>query len=167
MTTVTGQRLGGSSGRMTTAWDGDYYQARDAHAGADSTQFLPRRTAGRRRVAGVALVAAGCAVTWAAVIAGGQLSRGAVVPVLFAAAMIVCALGQTLLGPAAPVLTGDRVRPGPAGRGKRLGTCAVVVGCLAGPAVGGAALGAGLGTSLLTALAVACAIAGIATQRRR
>jgi hypothetical protein len=54
----------------------------------------------------------------AAVIAGGHLSRAAAVQVLFAATMIVCALGQTLLTPAGPVITGDRARPGAAGRRK-------------------------------------------------
>ncbi len=120
---------------------------------------------GRRRVAGVALSAAGCAGIWAAVIAAGPLSRGAAVQVLFAAAMIIGALSESLLSPAVPVTTGDRARPGAAGRRKRLITCALVAGCLLGPAAGGAVLGAGWGTSLLTALAVACALVGIAAQR--
>jgi hypothetical protein len=120
----------------------------------------------KRHVTGVALAASGYAATSAAVISSGPLSRGAAVQVLFAATMIVCALSETLLSPAVRMITGDRARPGPAGRGRsRLGTCALVTGCLLGPSAGGAALGAGWGTSLLTALAVACALAGIATQR--
>jgi hypothetical protein len=120
----------------------------------------------RRRGTGVALAASGYAATSAAVISSGPLSRGAALQVLFAATMIVCALSETLLSPSARVITGDRARPGVAGRGRsRLATCALVTGCLLGPAAGGAALGAGWRTSLLTALAVACALAGIATQR--
>lgn len=120
----------------------------------------------RRRVTGVALVAAGYAATSAAVVASGPLSRAAAVQVLFAATMIVCTLSETLLSPAVPVITGDRVRHGAAGRARsRLGTRALAAGCLLGPAAGGAALGAGWCSSLLTTLAVACALAGIATQR--
>ncbi len=125
---------------------------------------LPRPAAGRR-VTGVALAAAGCAATWAAVTASGPLSRGAAVQVLVATVMIVCALGETLLSPAVPAIAGDRGRPGTAGRRKRPGACALAAGCLLGPSAGGAALGAGWAASLLTALAVACAVAGIAAQR--
>jgi hypothetical protein len=159
----------------------------DVHAGQDSTpavtlhrlsdhprgraraagraRLLLRWPAGRRRVTGVALAAVGFASTWAAVIASGHLSGGMAVQVLFAAAMIVCALGEILLAPAVPVITSDRARPGAAGRGNRPGNYAVVACCLLGPSAGGAALGAGWGTSLLTTLAVACAVAGIAAQR--
>jgi hypothetical protein len=126
---------------------------------------LPEPTV-RRRVTGVALVAAGYAATSAAVVASGPLSRAAAVQVLFAATMIVCALSETLLSPAVPVVTGDRAWHGGAGRARaRLGTCALAVGCLLGPSAGGAALGAGWCSSLLTTLAVACALTGIATQR--
>jgi hypothetical protein len=119
----------------------------------------------RRRVTGVALVAAGYAATSAAVVASGPLSRAAAVQVLFATTMIVCALSETLLS-AVPVVTGDRARHGGADRARsRLGTCAWAAGCLLGPSAGGAALGAGWCSSLLTTLAVACALAGIATQR--
>lgn len=122
-------------------------------------------SAARRRVTGVALAAAGYAATWAAVTASGSLSRGAAVQVLFAVTMLVCTLGETLLSPAVPPVTGDRARPGAAGRRNRPGACALAAGCLLGPSAGGAALGAGWTTSLLTTLAVACAVAGIAAQR--
>lgn len=121
--------------------------------------------AARRRVTGLALAAAGYAAAWAAVTASGPLSRGAAVQVLFAVTMLVCALGETLLSPAAPQVTGDRARPAAAGHRNRLRTRALAAGCLLGPPAGGAALGAGWTTSLLTALAVACAVAGIAAQR--
>lgn len=143
-----------------------YIQHQRGARAAGRARLLPLPwPAARPRVTGVVLAAAGCAATWAAVTASGPLSRGAAVQVLFAATMIVCALGETLLSPAAPVVTGDRARHGAAGRRSRLGTRALAVGCLLGPPAGGAALGASWGTSLLTALAVACAVAGIAVQR--
>jgi hypothetical protein len=139
----------------------------DACAGTPDRPQDAARAAGRarRRVTGLALAAAGYAAACAAVTASGPLSRGAAVQVLFAATMLVCALGETLLSPAAPPVTGDQARPGAAGRRKRLGTCALAAGCLLGPSAGGAALGAGWTTSVLTTLAVACAVAGIAAGR--
>jgi hypothetical protein len=127
-----------------------------------------RWLAGLRRVAGLALAAAGWAATLAAVIVGSHLSRGATAQIIFAAAMSTVALGEMLLGPAGPVIIEDRAAPGAAGRpGRlgRLGTVAVVTGCLLAPLAGGAALGAGWGTSLLTTLAVACALASMAVRR--
>jgi hypothetical protein len=138
----------------------------DAARAAGRARLLPMpRPAARRRVTGLALAAAGYAATWAAVTASGPLSRGAAVQVLFAVIMLVCALSETLPSPAAPPVTGDRARPGAAGRRNRLRACALAAGCLLGPAAGGAALGAGWSTSLLTTFAVACAVAGIAARR--
>ena len=59
--------------------------------------------------------------------------------IIFAATMITWAMGETLLSPAAPVIIDERARPG-AGRYNRLGTVALVTGCLLGPSAGGAAL---------------------------
>ena len=120
--------------------------------------------AGRPRVTGVGLVAAGWAATFAAVIAGHHLDRGAAVQIIFAATMITWAMGETLLCPAVPVIIDERAPPG-AGRYSRLGTVALVAGCLLGPSAGGAALGADWATSLLSSLAGACAVASIAAHR--
>jgi hypothetical protein len=120
---------------------------------------------GRPRVTGLVLAAAGWAATLAAVVVGSHLGRGAAAQISFAAAMIVFALGETLLSPALPVITYDRAKPGAAGRYHRLGTVALAPGCLLVSPVGGAALGAGWGTSLLTTLAVACAVVSVAAHR--
>jgi hypothetical protein len=132
---------------------------------AGRARLLPLPWPAARRVNGLALAAAGCAATWAAVTASRPLSHGAVVQVLFAVTMLVCALSETLLSPAVSPVTGARARPAAAGRRKRVGICALVAGCLLGPSAGGAALGAGWTTSLLTALAVVCAVVGIAAER--
>ena len=126
--------------------------------------LMPRWLAGWSRVAGVALVAAGWAATFAAIIAGRHLGHGAAVQIIFAATVIIWAMGETLLSPAAPVIIDDQAPPG-AGRHNRLGTVALVTGCLLGPSAGGAALGADWATSLLTSLAVACVVASIAAHR--
>jgi hypothetical protein len=123
-----------------------------------------RWLAGRPRVTGLVLAAAGWAATSAAVIAGTHLGRGAVVQIIFAAVMITFATGETLLSPAVPVIADRPALPG-AGRYKRLGTLALVTGGLLGPLAGRAALGADWATSWLTTLAVACAVASIAARR--
>ena len=124
-----------------------------------------RWLAGRQRVTGLALAAAGWAAILAAVIAGRHLDRGAVVQIAFAITMVIVATGETLLSSAGPVITDDRALRGAAVRSNGLGTVALVTACLLGPSAGGAALGAGWGTSVLTALAVACALASLAAHR--
>jgi hypothetical protein len=132
--------------------------------------LLMRWLAGRPRVTGVALVAAGWTATFTAVIAGRHLGRGAAVQIIFAATMVTWVMGETLLGKAVPViineraLSGERALPG-AGRYHKLGMVALVTGCLLGPLAAGAALGTDWATSLLTSLAVACAAASIAAHR--
>jgi hypothetical protein len=135
-----------------------------APAAGGARLLMPRWLAGLRRVAGLAL-AAGWAATLAAVIVGSHLSRGTATQIIFAAVMSTAALGEMLFGPAAQVIIEDRAAPGAAGRSRRLGTVAVVTGCLLGPLACGAALGADWGTSLLTTLAVACALASMAAHR--
>jgi hypothetical protein len=127
--------------------------------------LMLRWLAGLRRVAGLALAAAGWAATLAAVIVGSHLSRGTATQIIFAATMSTAALSETLLGPAAPVLIEHRAGPGAAGRSYRLGTVAVVTGCMLGPLAAGAALGADWSASLLTTLALACALASMAAHR--
>jgi hypothetical protein len=141
------------------------YSGGVARAVGGAQLLMRRRLAGRRRVTGMALAAAGWAATFAAVIAGSHPGRGAAMQIVFAAVMITCAMGETLLSPALPGSIDDQAPPGAADRGKRLGTVAFVTGCLLGPPAGGAVLGADWGTSLLTALAVACAVASMAAHR--
>jgi hypothetical protein len=121
--------------------------------------------ASRPRVTGVVLAAAGWAATFAAVMAGRHLGRGAALQIIIAAIMITFATAESLLSPASPVIIDDRAPLAAARRYHRLGTIALIIGCLLGPSVGGAALGADRITSLLTSLAVACAVASVAAHR--
>lgn len=151
--------------RQTTSGRGSRPVTEPARAVGGAQLLMLRWLAGRRRVTGVALAAAGWAATLAAAIVSSQPSRGAAVQIVFAATMTTCAMSETLLSPAFPVITDDRAPPGAAGRYKRLSTLALVTGCMLGPPAGGAALGADWRTSLLTTLAVACALASIAAHR--
>jgi hypothetical protein len=136
-----------------------------AHAVWGARLLTLRWLAGRPRVTGVALAAAGWAAIFAAVIVSSHLGRGAAVQIIFASTMITCAMAGTLLSPALPVIIDNRFPRAAAGRCNRLGTLAVVTGCMLAEPAGGAALGADWRTSLLTTLAVACAAASIAAHR--
>lgn len=127
--------------------------------------FVLRRLAGHRRTTGAALAAAAWAATWAVVIVGGHLGGGAAAEVAFGAAMVIFALGESLLSPTLPAIINDLAPPGAAGRYNGLGALAFTTGFLVGPAVGGAALGAGWGTGLFAVMILACVLAATAAVR--
>ena len=138
----------------------------EARAVRGAQLLMLRWLADRRRVIGVALATAGLAATFAAETDGsGHPGSAAAAQIVFAATMVISALGEALLSPALPVIIDDPASPGAAGRLKKLGTIALVTGCLLVLPAGGAALGADWRTSLLTTLAVASALASIAAQR--
>jgi MFS family permease len=127
--------------------------------------FVLRRLAGRRRTTGVALAGAAWAASWAMVILAGHLGGGAAAEVAFAAAMVIFALGETLLSPTLPAIINDLAPPQAAGRYNGLGALAFTTGFLLGPAGGAAALGAGWGTGLFAVMVLACAAAAVAALR--
>lgn len=127
--------------------------------------FVLRRLAGRRRTTGAALAAVAWAVTWSVVIVGGHLGGGAAAVVVFAGAMAIFALGESLLSPTLPAIINDLAPPEAAGRYNGLGVLAFTIGFLAGPAGGAAALGAGWGTGLFVVSILACALAAVAALR--
>ncbi len=127
--------------------------------------FALRRLAGHRRTTGAALAAVAWAASWAVVIVGGHLGSGAAAEVAFAAAMVIFALGESLLSPTLPVIINDLAPPEAVGRYNGLGALAFTTGFLLGPAGGAAALGAGWGTGLFAAMVLACVLAGVAALR--
>ena len=101
-------------------------------------------------------------------IVGGHLGGGAAAEVAFVTAMVIFALGETLLSPTLPAIINDLAPPHAVGRYNGLGTLAFTTGFLLGPAGGTAALGAGWGTGLFTVLVLACLIAaGLALRLGR
>ena len=127
--------------------------------------FVLRWLGGHRRTTGAALAAAAWAATWAVVIIGGHLGGGAAAEIAFAAAMVIFALGESLLSPTLPAIINDLAPPGAAGRYNGLGALAFTTGFLLGPASGGLALGAGWGTGLFAVMLLACALAAAAALR--
>jgi len=128
--------------------------------------------AGHTRSVCAVLSVAAWAPTAAAIIAGGQLGRGAAVQITLAASMAAAAMGETLLSPRWQTTVSDPGRRGRRGRrgvaGNRPRTAAFIA-VLLGSAAAGTALGAVLGSgwrvSLFTTLALVCAAASIAAHR--
>jgi MFS family permease len=127
--------------------------------------FVLRRLAGHRRTTGVALAAAAWAATWVVVIAAGHLGGGAGAEIGFAAAMVIFAIGESLLSPTLPAIINDLAPPQAAGRYNGLGVMAFTVGFLVGPAGGAAALGVGWGNGLFIVAIGTCLLAGAAALR--
>ena len=127
--------------------------------------FVLRRLAGRRRTTAVALAATAWAASWAVVIAGGHLGGGAAAEAAFVIAMVIFAIGETLLSPTLPAIINDLAPPEAAGRYNGLGVLAFTTGFLVGPAGGAAALGAGWGAGLFAGLILACLVAALAALR--
>jgi hypothetical protein len=127
--------------------------------------FVLRRLAGRRRTTATALAATAWAACWAVVIVGGRLGGGAAAEAAFVSAMIIFAVGETLLSPTLPAIINDLAPPEAAGRYNGLGTLAFTTGFLVGPVVGAAALGAGWGGGLFAVMVLACLAAAGAALR--
>jgi MFS family permease len=130
-----------------------------------ASMFVLRRLAGRRRTTGTALAAVTWAASWAVVVAGGRLGGGAAAEAAFVAAMVIFAVGETLLSPTLPAIINDLAPPEAAGRYNGLGTLAFTTGFLLGPVCGAAALGAGWGGGLFATAALACLAAAVAALR--
>jgi len=115
----------------------------------------------------VVLAAMAWAATAAAVIAGGNLGRGAAIEIVLAASMAAAALSDALLSralsPAGQATVGSPGRAEGAS-GHTWPVALAVIAVLLGPAAG-AALGAGWRTSLFTTVALACAAASLVAYR--
>jgi MFS family permease len=117
---------------------------------------------GHRRTTGVALAAAAWALSWALVLGGSQLGRGTGAVVAFAAAMVVFAVGESLLAPTLAVIVNDLAPEQARGRYNGIAVLAYTTGFFVGPAAAGAALGAGRGNELFAGLIAVCALAALA-----
>jgi MFS family permease len=88
----------------------------------------------------VALAATAWAMSWAVVVAGGQLGSGAPAEAAFVIAMVIFAVAETLFSPTLPAIINDLAPPEAAGRYNGLGVLAFTTGFLLGPIAGAAAL---------------------------
>ena len=120
---------------------------------------------GRRRTRGLLLTCACWAIAWLVALAAGHAGGGAAALGAFAAAMVLLAVGETLLSPTLPPLVNDLAPERLRGRYNGLYTLAWTSGFAAGPAIGGGALASGLATPLLLGLVAGCGAAALGALR--
>jgi MFS family permease len=124
-----------------------------------------RWMAGRRRTVGLALVSGCWGLTWLVTLLGGKLGGGIPAVVVFALALAIFAVGETLLSPSLAPLVNDLASDELRGRYNGLYTLAWTTGFAAGPAIAGVVLGAGGGEVLMVGLATVCGLAVFASWR--
>lgn len=120
---------------------------------------------GRRRTTGIILACLCWGAAWAVTLASGTLGGGAVAVLAFSTAMVVFALGETLLAPSQAALVNDLAPDDLRGRYNGLYTLAWTTGFALGPVIAGVALEAGNGTALFGGLIAACGLAAVAAAR--
>jgi MFS family permease len=124
-----------------------------------------RLVQGHRRSAAVSLVFVLWAVTWTVTLAAGGLGGGSAAVALFAVALAIFALGETLMAPSVQPLVNDLASDELRGRYNAVYTLALTTGSILGPVVAGAALGAGHANAFFLALVVGCLLAAVVASR--
>ena len=119
----------------------------------------------RRRTRAVTAVCGLWAATWAVTLVAGGLDGGALATGIFALAMILFAIGETLLPPSLPAVVNELASDELRGRYNGLYTLAWTTGFIVGPVVAGIAIGAGLSTGLFVGLVAACGLAAVGAMR--
>lgn len=118
-----------------------------------------RLMAGRRRTTGMALACGFWAAAWVATAVVGSWGGGTAAVAGFVLALMVFAVGETLLAPSQASLVNDLAPDDLRGRYNGLYTLAWTTGLMIGPAVAGLAIGSGHGSGLFIGLAAACLVA--------
>jgi MFS family permease len=124
-----------------------------------------RLMAGRRRSRGISAVGALFALAWAVTVIAATLGGSLAALLLFALAMTLLGLGETLVSPTIPPLVNDLAPETLRGRYNGASTLAWTTGFLTGPLLATPFLAAGLGSALFAGLAGACVLAGLGALR--
>jgi MFS family permease len=120
---------------------------------------------GRRRTGALAFAFATTGIGWAIVLAGGGTQSPGAAATVFAAAMVVLAIGETAVSPSAPALANDLAPDALRGRYNGVYTLAWTTGFAAGPALAGAVLATGRADELMLGLIAACAVGAAGSLR--
>ena len=120
---------------------------------------------GRRRTRGVMGVCAFWAGTWAITLLAGGLRGGGAALAGFIVAMVLFAVGETLLSPTIPAMVNDLAPEHLRGRYNGAYTLAWTTGFLLGPALGGLALGTGHGRTLFIGLIALLGLIALGAHR--
>jgi MFS family permease len=130
--------------------------------------FVLRLIRGRRRTDAAAAGALAFALAWLLALAGGHTGGGTTAAIALIAALVVVALGESLVAPTLPAIVNDLAPPTLRGRYNAVFTLSWQVGPVMGPALAGFLLGESRGNELLLFLAAGClAVAAIVPSLRR
>jgi MFS family permease len=121
----------------------------------------------RRRTSGLVVLCGLWALCWALVLAAGGLGAGPAALVVFAAANVVFALGETLVSPTLPSIVNDLAIDSLRGRYNGAYVLAWTTGFACGPAIAAVALSSGNAAGLFLGLIGACGAAAVASARLR
>ncbi|MFG1876246.1 MFS transporter [Sphaerisporangium sp. NPDC049003] len=124
-----------------------------------------RLVTGRRRTIAFAWSAGLMAIAWLIVVGAAQLGGGPAAVAAFMAAMVLFAVGETLMAPSVPVIVNDLASDDSRGRYNGVHSFAQTLGYIIGPAVAGAALGSGHGSLLFLGLALALGLVALQATR--
>lgn len=119
---------------------------------------------GRRRTTGLVLVCAFWATAWAVTLVAGGLGGGALAVTAFAGALVVFAVGETLLSPSLAPMVNDLAPDDLRGRYNGVYTLAWTTGFAAGPAIAGISFGAGADGEFFLGLIAVLAVLALATS---
>ena len=124
-----------------------------------------RMTEGGRRTRAIVLMAALWAASWTITYVAGQALTGTVAVFVFALAMVVFGIGETLLSPTVPALVNDLAPDEARGRYNGANTLAWTIGFIVGPLVASALLDARLAGVLTITLVGGCVLAAVTALR--
>jgi MFS family permease len=118
-----------------------------------------KKLTGKRRTRALVALCALWGISWGVTLGSGSLPAGALASCGFALAMVLFALGETLVSPTLPAIVNDLATDASRGRYNAGYSFAFSLGNVIGPAMAGLALGAGLDAALFIALIAGCALA--------
>ncbi|MEV0968360.1 MFS transporter [Microtetraspora glauca] len=127
--------------------------------------FVLRLATRRRRGLAFASSAALMAGAWLVVAGAAQLGGGPAAVAAFMVAMVLFAIGETLMAPSVPAIVNDLASDASRGRYNGAYTFAQNLGYIIGPAMAGAALGSGHGSVLFLGLALALGLVALQAAR--
>jgi len=127
--------------------------------------FVLKWMQGRQRTTGVILTGGFWAAAWGVTLLAGETGGGPLAAAMFVGALVVFAIGETLLTPALLPMVNDLVPDELRGRYNGVYTLAWTAGFMLGPALAGMALDAGRSSVFLLALIGGCSLAAVAAWR--
>jgi MFS family permease len=120
---------------------------------------------GRRRTRGIAALCLLWACAWTVTVVAGSSSSDVLTTAGFVVAMVVFALGETLVSTSIPPMVNDLAPDELRGRYNASYALAFSIGHVAGPAAAGFAVGGGLGSAFFGVLIASCLAAAFAALR--